>query len=353
LWANPVTLGYSQVESPLRQLAFWGGLPLVGLAVMVCSVALEMAWSQRRLIPVAVCTAVVLVFSFAPARLRSQASQPTLKFAIVQGNHHAGAGSKNLGQTEAIKTARKYAELSAKSDTADLLVWPESSYPEYLEDERIPKPLQSALSSLKTVLFGGMRTSSWTHDSFNTAFLSQAGKVTAVYEKQYPVPLFEDHFTRGNRLASLEVHGVSVGVGICWDSLVPELARDYALGSRGVLVYLADTSFAVNTETARYHMRASSMRAAETGRYVVHASQAGPSAVFDDSGALVQITSSDSAQMLNQRVPARSMLTPYTRFGDWVLVFLTVIVGTVVLDWGFRVRMQSRKAKYALQQGLM
>jgi apolipoprotein N-acyltransferase len=67
------------------------------------------------------------------------------------------------------------------------------------------------------------------------------------------------------------------------------------------------------------HVQSGQMRAAETGRALVHAAISGITAVVDPTGRVTQRTRLFESTVVTARVPIRTGETPYVRFGALIL----------------------------------
>jgi len=68
------------------------------------------------------------------------------------------------------------------------------------------------------------------------ALISPGGDLLAVYRKIHLWQEEQQTFSRGRRLAVVEVQGVLVGLAICWDVAFPEVGRFLALGGAQVIL---------------------------------------------------------------------------------------------------------------------
>jgi apolipoprotein N-acyltransferase len=80
------------------------------------------------------------------------------------------------------------------------------------------------------------------------------------------------------------------------------------------------------------HVAMSQMRAAETGRPILHASISGITAVIDADGRVRQRSRLFVNQVTTGTIETRSGSTPYLELGDWVLVgCLLGLVGAAIV----------------------
>ena len=115
------------------------------------------------------------------------------------------------------------------------------------------------------------------------------GAVDVPYDKQHLDGDETSYFTPGDHGASIRVHGLELGLSICYDGCFPEHAR--AAAEDGAVAYLSSSAYFVGGEHRRdlYYPA----RAVENGMYVVFAgltgrcgsaSFSGGSAVYDPEG---------------------------------------------------------------------
>ncbi|MFB7466727.1 apolipoprotein N-acyltransferase [Streptomyces sp. NPDC056224] len=112
--------------------------------------------------------------------------------------------------------------------------------------------------------------------------------------------------------------GVRVGPLVCFESAFPDMSRHLARDGAALLVAQSATSSFQGSWAPAQHASLAALRAAETGRPVVHATLTGVSAVHGPSGERIGPalpTSASTAQVYE--VPLARGVTPYVRFGDW------------------------------------
>jgi predicted amidohydrolase len=121
------------------------------------------------------------------------------------------------------------------------------------------------------------------------------GAVDVPYDKQHLDGDERQLFTAGDHGASIRVHGVELGLSICYDGCFPEHAR--AAADDGAVGYLSSSAYFAGSEHRRDLYYAA--RAVENGMYVVFSGLAGRcgdlefcggSAIYDPEGrALVRL----------------------------------------------------------------
>lgn len=167
---------------------------------------------------------------------------------------------------------------------------------------------------------------------YNSVFtISREGKLLGRYNKVLLVPGAESDYTPGQSYQPVPGPFGPLGVAICYESNFPSIARK--LVQQGAEMLFVSTSDVVFRQTALplSHMYLSVFRAVENHRWVVHASNGGPSVVVSPYGVIEARTSLFSRQTMLARVGRESDLTLYTRGGYFVPVALSGIAGFLTL----------------------
>lgn len=337
-WASPISLAYTQTDTALLLAARWSGASGVTFLLLLFNVALYLLLAQRRFVPLA--TSIILTAAAVLMPLRAGVpEEDALHVAIAQGAYTNGetltAKFDAETQDRLLHRYRRLTEAAARQ-RPDLVVWPESSVP-MIVYEGVPYPtLLEALEPADAALVGGLLQRRGR--DYNVAFLWQDRRLTDVYRKRSPVPLMESWVTPGETARPVSIGGLRLGVAICVESAYAALIRDLAQAGAEALVVLTNDTALGTTNLPVFHLKADILRAVETGRYVVHASQSGPSALISDRGDVLARSALGEEAVLHGLVEARRALTPYVRFGD-VLGFLSTCLslGAVALALLFSV----------------
>ncbi|MFJ8695742.1 apolipoprotein N-acyltransferase [Streptomyces roseolilacinus] len=120
-----------------------------------------------------------------------------------------------------------------------------------------------------------------------------------------------------------------VGPLVCFESAFPDMSRRLARDGAQVLVAQSATSTFQDSWAPGQHASLAALRAAETGRPMVHATLTGVSAVYGPDGARIGAPlGTDRGAAAVYDVPLAGTTTPYVRFGDWPLwAALAVLAG--------------------------
>ena len=139
---------------------------------------------------------------------------------------------------------------------------------------------------------------------------------------------------RGTEQVVMSVgHGLRVGPMVCFESAFSDMSRHLAQDGADVLLAQSATSTFQQSWAPEQHASLAALRAAETGRPMVHSTLTGVSAVYGPSGERLgdRLGTGASASAVYE-VPLAHGVTPYVRFGDWpvygALLVLTVLCAT-------------------------
>ncbi len=324
---------------------------------------------RRRAMELGLCLlCVALLWTYGLRRQRLMAALPVerqLRLALVQTNiGDAGVFIEELGSSGrmASHVIGRYAAMTqatVKEQRADLVVWPETAVPVTPRNEAF-EPVRALVRSLDVPLvFGGydfqvQRTGTWR--VYNTLFwMDSRGRVRERYHKHNLLPLGEHipfaerfpvlldlipnagEFSPGPGARVLEVEGVRYAPLICYELLFPRyVRRGVRLGAEVLLNLTNDYWFGSYGEPEQ-HLSLARVRAFETGRPIVRATNTGISAVIDADGSILARTALWQPEVLRATLPLHTAtVTPYVRAGEWVVVALAGFAwGLAALLWKF------------------
>ncbi|MGW1606709.1 nitrilase-related carbon-nitrogen hydrolase, partial [Streptomyces eurythermus] len=143
---------------------------------------------------------------------------------------------------------------------------------------------------------------------------------------------------RGTRQTLLDVgHGLRVGPLICFETAFPDLGRHLADDGADILLGQSSTSTFQHSWAPEQHASLAALRAAETGRPMVHATLTGVSAVYGPDGRRLGPwlgTGASAARVYD--VPLAHGVTPYVRHGDWPVHGALLVLAVLGVTEGAR-----------------
>lgn len=363
-------LGSSQWQvQPALRLASVGGVWLLSFLVVTVNVALALLVSVRasRLPALAGLVATAAATSAAWFWSPSPALDGRVRIAVVQPGIVGGADSAAERFDREEQLTR---ELAGRD--VDLVVWGESSVGFDLAHRPDLAGRIAALSRrVKADILVNVDARRSDHPGIykSSVLVGPQGPTGDRYDKMRLVPFGEyiparsvlgwatsvgraagEDRGRGTEQVVMNVgHGLRVGPMVCFESAFPDMSRHLAEKGAEVLLAQSATSTFQHSWAPEQHASLAALRAAETGRPMVHATLTGVSAVYGPSGERVGswLGTHESASAVYD-VPLAHGVTPYVRYGDWpVHAALLVLAGLCAAE-GFRA-VRARQAAPAPQ----
>lgn len=350
-----LSLGYSQVDSALAGFApYMGGLG-VSLAVLLSAgmllTALEAA-TLRRAIMAAIALVALWGAGWGLGRLRwTHPAGPRLSVSLMQGD----IPQDQKWEPEAFEpTLKLYRRLTDANWSSKLIVWPEAAVPAYqdeVQDEFLDPMEADARRHGSDILLGVP-----TYDSQNyyNSVIS-LGSSDGTYNKRQLVPFGENFeflpqwvkdllrdadlpyssFTPGAREQRLlQAAGYPVGTSICYEDAYPSEIM-LALPQAAFLVNVSNDGWFGDSIALPQHLEIARMRAIETGRWLLRATNTGLTAIVDDRGRLVSVAPPDQVYVLKGEIQPLAGATPVTHWGDVPVALLGLLT---VLGFAWRRR---------------
>ena len=123
------------------------------------------------------------------------------------------------------------------------------------------------------------------------------------------------------------------GASICYEDAFPaEVVQ--ALPEAEFLINVSNDAWFGDSLAPHQHLEIARMRALETGRYLLRATNTGISAIIDHRGRVLMEVPSFVRGAVSAAVSPRSGATPYARVGNWpaiglalALVLMAVAIG--------------------------
>ena len=339
-----LALGYSQVpSSPLA-----GYAPLVG----VYGVSLLGALSAVLVLKPRPWRIAVLVAIWAAGfALRQVAwTEPAgeaVSVSLLQGNI---AQDMKWREDQVRATLVTYLQLVRESRSR-LIVLPETALP--LFEHSVPRDYLDALAQHARANHGdiliGLPEQPGPREYYNSV-LSLGTAPKQVYRKSHLVPFGEfvplgallgpvvaalaiplTDFSRGAPdQRPLAVAGQRVAVDVCYeDAFGEEIIRQ--LPQASLLVNVSNVAWFGDSIAPQQHLQISQMRALETGRYMLRATNTGMTAIVDPHGTVEQAAPAFTRTMVTGTVRGYAGETPYVRWGNAPALALAALLLGVAL----------------------
>ncbi|MEU6551826.1 apolipoprotein N-acyltransferase [Streptomyces sp. NPDC046915] len=143
---------------------------------------------------------------------------------------------------------------------------------------------------------------------------------------------------RGTEQVVMDVgHGLRVGPLVCFETAFPDMSRHLAEDGADLLLGQSSTSSFQGSWAPAQHASLAALRAAETGRPMVHATLTGVSAVYGPAGQRVgPWLGTEASTTRVYDVPLAHGITPYVRYGDWPVHGALLVLATLCVSDGLR-----------------
>ncbi|MES4892639.1 apolipoprotein N-acyltransferase [Streptomyces sp. NPDC096012] len=351
-------LGASQWQvGPALRLASVGGVWLLSFLVVAVNVAAAVLMSVRgSRVPavaslVATAAATSAAWTWAPrpdvdGRVRIAVVQP----GMVDGQD---SGGRRFAREEQLTR-----QLAGQG--ADLVVWGESSVGFDLDDRPALARRLAALSratGADVLVNVDARRSDRPGIYKSSVLVGPNGPTGDRYDKMRLVPFGEyvparsllgwvtsmgkaagEDRRRGTEQVVMNVgHGLRIGPLVCFETAFPDMSRHLAQDGADVLLGQSSTSSFQGSWAPRQHASLAALRAAETGRPMVHATLTGVSAGYGPDGEPLGPwldTGANTAHMYD--VPLAHGTTPYVRYGDWPVHGALLVLAALCATEGAR-----------------
>jgi len=342
-----LALGYSQSPpSPLADYAPLAGS--YGVAFITALIAALLAFGWRRFWPAMLAVLLIAVgFALRGIAWTEPAGAP-LQVALLQGNVPQGLKWDPNRLSLSIET---YLRL-ARENPAPLTVLPETAIP-LLFDE-VPRDVLRGLTANGEVLLGvAVRTAQGGYVNGAVALTPELR--SQGYAKQHLVPFGEfvppgfswffdlvripmSNFTAGPaRQPALAIGGQLVMPNICYEDLFgEEIIR--ALPKATLLVNISNTAWFGDSLAQPQHLQIAQLRAMETGRPMLRATNTGMTAAVAPDGRVVAVLPPFTRAALRVEVQGHRGLTPFARHGN----ALALVMALLALVPALRGRRKSR-----------
>jgi apolipoprotein N-acyltransferase len=131
--------------------------------------------------------------------------------------------------------------------------------------------------------------------------------------------------------------GLRLGPLVCFESAFPDMSRRLTRDGAQLLIAQSATSSFQGSWAPEQHASLAALRAAESGRPMVHATLTGVSAVYGPDGDRVGgLLGTDSSTAAVYDIPLARGTTPYVRFGDWPVYGALAVLAALCATEGAR-----------------
>lgn len=337
-------LGHSQVDGPLAALLPMVGSLAVSWLLALAAVALLgtlgvfAGGTSARLGSLMVLVCIAAIAALLPTREWTVPIGKPLSFSLLQ---EGTAQQVRWQREQRVLSVNRYLELMRDEWGRDLIVWPENALPLFHHQVAALRDSLSrqARAQQSTLLIGMPYMNTADRRYYNSAVLFPEDGTR--YDKHHLVPFTEympfkrwfewllewlqipmsDFSAGAQQQAALDVGGVAIGVSICFESAYPADVFS-ALPQAGLLVNLSNDGWFGDSLGPRQHLQIARVRAAESGRWMLRATNTGITALIDSHGRVQKRAPAFEPAVLRGEVQPMSGSTPYVEWGNGPVLWL-------------------------------
>jgi len=350
-----LAIGYSQVGGPLAGYAAVGGVFAVGFAACLVAALGASGVTSRRPWPWLAAAAVLLAGAGLATQTWSEPAGAPITVRLVQGNVPQ---QMKFEAATVQQTMRRYVE-QIEMEPADLVVLPETAWtmPWPSTPVEVAERLERFVATTGSAVAIGMPlivppaggaagarpTLSNSVLLFDRAVFAGSAP-PARYDKRHLVPFGEfvpwgfrwfvdlmtiplGDFARGTPdQPPFEVAGQRIAFNICYEDVFGEELLPSLHGPDGatILANVSNIAWFGDSHAPAQHRQIARMRALETARPMIRATNTGVTAAIDHDGTVLAELPGFHAGALRVTVQGRRGLTPYARAGNLPIALLSL-----------------------------
>ncbi|HLO87599.1 MAG TPA: apolipoprotein N-acyltransferase [Nostocaceae cyanobacterium] len=345
LWWTSLSYTQSPHNLILLHLGQISGPNTVTAVIVAVNGLIAEAWlhrEKRKWGYIAIATSVFIISHLVGLSLYlrplPQIPSEALKIGIIQGNISNLIKLKPEGYRRAIQGYTQ-GYLNLANQGVNAVLTPESALPQYPR-QIAQMPIIAAIKEKGVIAWIGAFGEKGTAYTNSLFTVTANGEFISRYDKSKLVPLgefipFEEILGKLiNRLSPLEarqVHGAAnqifdtpfgrAIVGICYESAFAETFRHQAAAGGQFILSAANDAHYAKSMPAQHHAQ-DIMRAIETDRWAVRATNTGYSAFVNPHGQTLWISGYNTYEIHAETIYRQQTKTLYVRWGDWLTPLL-------------------------------
>ena len=302
-------------------------------------------------------------------RMRQLQDGPEIRVAMMQGNfNYRSAEDQTPAKFEVFRQLTQTA-YQASERKPDLYVWAEEAAPGDAYHDPIARGLIAGISAQyhAAVLTGGRIVQGREEKEYNSALLfTPDALLPQRYDKVGVVPFgeyipfrgiipeaiqrnfqfFSTDLTPGKEIRPMPFEfgkfgKAMLGPFICYESVYPHYARMMTMNGADLLATPSHDQWFQSRSAMEQHLSIVVFRAVENRRDIARATTDGVSAAIDARGIILGEAPLYKESFLVRTLHLRSMITLYTRFGDW----FAALCGAISVGLSIVTYHQGRKSR--------
>lgn len=333
-------MAYSQIDAPLAGFIPIAGSYGTGLIAALSAALLLMLIKNRRKKRLIACILISLWGIGAGLKLVNwtHAIGKPIQVSLIQGNI---SQDQKWRPEYRESTLQRYQSMTVQHWDSDVIVWPETSVPAYLDEveEVFISPLGDDAKRHDADLIVSVPAHGPDGEKYNAVVT--LGQNEGMYRKTHLLPFGEylpwqplsglllnslkiklGNFTPGKKDQPLLVAGGYPFItSICYEDVFSDRARA-GLPEGAYLVNVTNDGWFGNSIEPYQHMQLARMRALETGRFLLRATNTGLTGIVGPDGKIKSRAPLFKAVALTGKINPMGGMTPYARWGDTPIIWL-------------------------------
>lgn len=343
-------IAYSQIDSSLA-----GFVPILGvygtgflLALSASLIVFIVQVRSHRILGIGLLCLIWLTGAFLKSMDWTYVIGDPIKVSLIQGN--ISQDQKWLPENR-MNSLLRYKQLTQAHWDSQLIIWPEASIPAFLYevDEYFLKPLAEEARQHQVDLIVSLPITDETLGTMYNGVLA-LGQQHGVYKKNHLLPFGEymplqpisgmvlqslgirlGHFdVGGDQQAFLRAGNYRFSTSICYEDAFGEESRRN-IAEAAFLVNVTNDAWFGNSIEPHQHMQIARMRALETGRYLLRATNTGLTGFVAPNGKIIKQAPLFETTVLTDTIQPRGGVTPYSTIGERSIVLILLVLLVLVL----------------------
>lgn len=274
-----------------------------------------------------------------------------IRVSMIQGNI---AQDQKWRPENKINTLLKYKRMTEQHWDSNVIIWPETAIPAYLDQVKenflVPLGNDAKLHNTDLIISVPVQDAA-TKKNFNAVIT--LGKEEGMYRKTHLLPFGEylplqplsgfvlnminirlGNFTPGAiNQPLLKAGGYPFITLICYEDVFGDLSIQ-GLSDAAFLVNVTNDGWFGDSIEPHQHLQMARMRAMETGRFLLRATNTGMTAVVSPKGEIVNLAPLFQETALTGTITPMGGMTPYAKWGDKPIIGGMVILLLGLMGFG-------------------
>ncbi len=341
---------------PMLQSASLFGSYFVSFLLLLTNgfLAYFILYQRRKTLCLSMVAGIILanyLFGAISLHFSENNAENTVKVAAIQGNINSH-DKWDSSSSEHVKEVYRRLTEEAAVKGADLVVWPETALPYYLNDyPAMQRYVSSVAVDCKVTLIMGAFYVDEDGNEYNSLYMiTPDGSISeTVYSKRHLVPfgeyvplrnivmtlippladisMLDGDLTAGDGDPLFASPYGKIGSLICFDSIYEQLPLKSVRNGAEIMVISSNDSWFLDSKAVYQHKAQAQLRAIENGRPYVRAANTGISAVIDEKGRVKEELAPLIEGIVVQELVPTEERTLYSYVGNlWVMLCILLCI---------------------------